>query len=116
MSFEAGPVSKPQAARNRLDFVRLAHAIEAGEFDGMEIMFLGFNNDPQAQSEQSLTSATEAANQLLAAFRNFAPDAANRPDITFLTNGFGIAGSAGCSDENKLSTANFIEIWVRPAA
>ncbi len=112
VTFRDGPVSKADAARERLGFVRLAAAVANGDFDGREIMFVGFTggrSDPTA----AVSRSTEAAESLLTAFREFAPEAASRPGVSFVAQGHGFVGHSNCDAAD--ATKPFIEIWIRSA-
>lgn len=115
MTFTDAPVSEVVGARSRADFAQLADAVRKGDFDGQEIMFLGFAAD-QTNPSSALASSKAAATTLLAAFQEFAPDAATRPGVTFFSEGHGFVGYSDCKPQGLGSAPTFIEIWVRPAA
>ncbi len=115
MTFQDGPVGDVVAAGSRADFVRLSHAIARGDFDGQEIMFLGFSTDKNNHG-LSIEQSREAADTLLAAFQDFAPRAASRRNVTFLTEGHGNVGFTECGPRKSGPASTFVEIWVRPKA
>ncbi len=107
-----GPLPRADAARQRLGFVRLAKGIANGDFDGREIMFLGFTEGPSDPAE-AIARSTETAEAMLKAFRDFAPDAASRTAVSFVAAGHGFVGQSNCAATDAAQP--FVEIWVRAA-
>ena len=100
-------------ARVRADFVRLAEAIKRGDYDGQEVLFVGYSetSDP----DLSLSVSHVAASSVLSAFEQFSPAAAARTGVSFASSGHGSVGIA-CSAEKVRGAANVVEVWVRPAS
>lgn len=115
VSFEGGQSGAPATdAFQRANFIRLAAAIEAGEFDGGELLFLGFAQG--ANQAESLAQSRQAAERLVAAFEAFSPVSSRRPEVSFSAEGFGTLSDLDCLSFNGTEQTSRVEIWVRPAA
>lgn len=112
MDFSTTATTPAQSARMHADFIRLAEAIKAGDFDGQEIYFVGYSNLDDAAA--SIEQATSAAQTIMSAFAAFAPEAAARQQTGFTAMGYGNVGFA-CVPDTAPNT-ELVEVWVRPQA
>ena len=115
IGFSDGDVSPTHGALYRADFVRLSHAIEAGEFDNQDIMFFGFTQGASGSAE-AISMSQKAAENMLKAFETFAPEAASRASVTLTASGFGALSPNMCDAlENEKTNTNHVEVWTRPS-
>ena len=113
VSFADGPVSKTKGAWMRAHFVRMREAIMAGTFDGHQIVFVGYAHDDDHAAAYVTSQA--AADQILTAFRAFAPEAASRDGVSFRSSGHGALSYAACaSDAQIVKGTPRIEVWSLP--
>ena len=113
-AFTDGELTQTEGAWTRAHFVRLRDAIQSGVLDDKEIHFVGFH--AQNIGADAVLSTQTAAENILAAFQAFAPDAANRPNVTLAASGYGHLGATGCLPNGATTARDTrIEIWTRPA-
>ncbi|MEL6640460.1 MAG: substrate-binding domain-containing protein [Pseudomonadota bacterium] len=113
-TFTDGPQSQTEGAWSRAHFVRLADAIRAGDYDGHDVMFVGFAEET-ADPAEAIALSERAATNILAAFDAFAPDVTSRPDITFTASGHGAVSKVRCFHNGvDAARGTSIEVWVRP--
>ena len=101
-------------ARNRPALVRLAQAVERGDFDGQEIMFLGFAADT-GDPDGAIVRSKDAASRMLNAFRALAPAASARSGVKYFADGHGPVSQRICEANAATPDSSFVEIWIRPA-
>lgn len=113
VSFMAGDLDTISGAWSRAHFVHLAEAARAGALDGKDVIFVGYADDGNT-AESRIAASQAAAEDILAAFRAFAPDAANRADIAFSASGHGAVRDVGCfHGDDAVSRGTKIEVWTR---
>lgn len=114
VSFADGDLSQTQGAWARAHFIRLRDAVKAGQFDGQEIVFVGFA--PDADAADPVTTSKAAADAIMAAFTTFAPDATNREAVRFRAMGYGTLSDAACATQDDVANkVPRIEVWSHPA-
>jgi len=98
-------------AQSRTAVTRLAAAIEAGDFDGRRLLFIGFS-DGQGDPAVNLRLSQRRADAVLAAVRT-AADAAAPGRVTLEAMAFGQAMPLACDDSDKGRAANRrVEVWL----
>lgn len=110
-----------QPGSSRLDAISergagtLADAIEAGEFDGKEILLVGFT-DSIGQFELNRSLGLRRAQEVVAALtEEVDPAALSRVPVSAL--GYGELTPVGCNDSFEGRLANRrVEVWVREAS
>ena len=113
-TFADGALTQTQGAWTRAHFIRLRDAVMAGEMDGQDVVFVGFDGHPD--ETQALAVSQTAAENILIAFTAFAPNAANREGVSFVAKGHGKLAPVGCFNNGAVpQSGNRIEVWVRPA-
>lgn len=98
-------------AQSRAAVSRLAAAIEAGDFDGRRLLFIGFS-DGQGDPAVNLRLSQRRADAVLAAVRTAAHAAASNR-VTFEAMAFGQAMPLACDNSDKGRAANRrVEVWL----
>ncbi|MEM7470515.1 MAG: substrate-binding domain-containing protein [Pseudomonadota bacterium] len=108
--FDGTPGTDAALARARGDFVRLAEAMERGDFEDHEVIFVGFSNLDGAAT--ALQAADRAAEQMLADFIAFSPAAARTKGTSLRAQGHGSVGVECLASEAGVAES-FVEVWVR---
>ncbi len=108
--FEAG--SARLDAQSRSNVAQLAHALEAGLYDGRALTFVGFSDgDGPAKSNQAI--ALRRAKAVLAAVQQ-AAETANFDRLEMAAEGFGEAMPMACDDSAWGRRVNRrVEVWLR---
>lgn len=108
--FEAGETGLD--AQSRSNVQQLARALEAGEYDGRELVFVGFS-DAQGPAEANLEIAYERAEAVRAAVLN-AAEAADLRRLELGVEAFGEAMPMACDDTVWGRQVNRrVEVWLR---
>lgn len=108
--FEAG--SSSLDAQSRSNVQQLARALEAGEYDGRELVFVGFS-DAQGAAEANLEIAYDRARAVRAAVLE-AAEAADRRRTALGVEAFGEAMPMACDDTLWGRQVNRrVEVWLR---
>lgn len=112
LSFRFEPGSSRPDAQSRSNIQQLAQALEAGQYDGRKLVFVGFSDgDGSAESNAriALRRAQTVRNAVLAAVQTSVPDS-----VGISVEGFGEAMPLACDDTDWGRKANRrVEIWVR---
>lgn len=108
--FEAGAARLD--AQSRSNVQQLAHAIEAGVYDGRQLVFVGFS-DGEGPAEGNLRIAQERAQAVKLAIEA-AVETADLSQVTLSTDAFGEAMPMACDDTSWGRQVNRrVEVWVR---
>ncbi|UWQ74700.1 phosphate ABC transporter substrate-binding/OmpA family protein [Leisingera sp. M658] len=112
ISFRFEPGSARPDAQSRSNVEQLARALEAGEFDGKEIVFAGFS-DGVGPSEGNRRIALKRAGAVRDAVIK-AAETADATRVQISTHGFGEALPMACDDSEWGRQINRrVEVWVR---
>jgi len=94
---------------SRDNMAHLARALEAGSFDGSDMLFVGFSGDPEPEGNP----ARKQAGAVLATLRERAP-AANLNGMKMRTAGFENVLPIACDDTEASRVVNErVEVWVK---
>lgn len=97
-------------AQSAANVDQLADALEAGRFDGEELLFVGFS-DGSGTAEANLNLARRRAEAVREAVLDAAPFA-DRSRITLRTDAFGEASPVACDESNWGRQVNRrVEVW-----
>lgn len=108
--FEAGAARLD--AQSRSNVQQLAHAIEAGIYDGRQLVFVGFS-DGEGPAEGNLRIAQQRAQAVKLAIET-AVEASNLSQVRLSTDAFGEAMPMACDDTSWGRQVNRrVEVWVR---
>ncbi|MGX9356109.1 phosphate ABC transporter substrate-binding/OmpA family protein [Roseobacteraceae bacterium S113] len=108
--FETG--SARLDAQSRSNVQQLARALEAGQYDGRDMMFVGFS-DGQGPAEPNRTIAARRAEAVMRAVSE-AAETANLDRVRLSTEAFGEALPMACDDTAWGRSVNRrVEVWVR---
>jgi phosphate transport system substrate-binding protein len=108
--FEAGAARLD--AQSRSNVQQLAHAIEAGIYDGRQLVFVGFS-DGEGPAEANLRIAQQRAQAVKLAIES-AVEASNLSQVRLSTDAFGEAMPMACEDTSWGRQVNRrVEVWVR---
>ena len=111
LSFRFEPGSSNLDAQSRANVRRLAEILEAGEFDGQELLFAGFS-DGEGAADANLTIALRRAEAVLTAVRD-AAELMDEERVTLRAQGFGEALPIACDDSEWGRQSNRrVELWV----
>ncbi len=108
--FEAGAARLD--AQSRSNVQQLAHAIEAGVYDGRQLVFVGFSDGegPAAGNLRIAQQRAQAVKQAVEA----AIEASSLTQVRFSTDAFGEAMPMACDDTSWGRQVNRrVEVWVR---
>ena len=75
-------------------------------------MFFGFSTENE-NSNAAIQASQDSAASMLEAFRSFAPEVFNNPNVSIVADGFGNVGYMNCV-KNERTPQTMIEVWVRP--
>ncbi|MBR9650471.1 phosphate ABC transporter substrate-binding/OmpA family protein [Thalassovita aquimarina] len=108
--FEAGAARLDAQSRSNVE--QLAHALEAGAYDGRALLFVGFSDgDGPAQTNKAI--ALRRAKVVLAALKQ-AAETANFDRLEMQVEGFGEALPMACDDSAWGRRVNRrVEVWLR---
>ncbi|MEM6499654.1 MAG: hypothetical protein AAF709_23410, partial [Pseudomonadota bacterium] len=109
--FDGTPGTDAALARTRGDFVRLAEAIERGDYKDHDVIFVGFSNLDGASS--AVQAADRVAEKMLKDFLNFAPSAGRIEATSLRAQGHGSVGVECLASEAGVAES-FVEVWIRP--
>ncbi|MCR9109583.1 phosphate ABC transporter substrate-binding/OmpA family protein [Marivita sp. XM-24bin2] len=108
--FEAGAARLD--AQSRSNVQQLAHAIEAGTYDGRHLVFVGFS-DGEGPAEGNLRIAKQRAQAVKAAIEA-AVETSSLTQVRLSTDAFGEAMPMACDDTSWGRQVNRrVEVWVR---
>ena len=108
--FEAGAARLD--AQSRSNVQQLAHAIEAGVYDGRQLVFVGFS-DGEGPAEGNLRIAQQRAQAVKQAIEA-AVETADLSQLQLSTDAFGEAMPMACDDTSWGRQVNRrVEVWVR---
>lgn len=108
--FEAGAARLD--AQSRSNVQQLAHAIEAGIYDGRQLVFVGFS-DGEGPAEGNLRIAQQRAQAVKLAIEA-AVETSNLSQVRLSTDAFGEAMPMACDDTSWGRQVNRrVEVWVR---
>ncbi|NVK59443.1 MAG: substrate-binding domain-containing protein [Rhodobacteraceae bacterium] len=110
-SFRFEPGSVRLDAQSRSNVQQLARSLEAGEYDGRELVFVGFS-DGQGDADANLEIARKRADAVRTAVEQ-AAEAADLDRIGMATEAFGEAMPMACDDTVWGRQVNRrVEVWV----
>lgn len=108
--FEAGAARLD--AQSRSNVQQLAHAIEAGVYDGRQLVFVGFS-DGEGPADGNLRIAQQRAQAVKQAIEA-AVETSDLSQVQLSTDAFGEAMPMACDDTNWGRQVNRrVEVWVR---
>jgi hypothetical protein len=108
-----GATSGVEAGWNRAMFNTLEQALSASDMAGREVMFVGFGDDTDG-AQAALTASVAAAEDMQAAFMQFAPNLVAANNLTVTSQGFGSISPATCYEGQVAATGHSrVEIWVK---
>jgi phosphate transport system substrate-binding protein len=112
-TFRFRPGAAGLDAPSRGSAIQLSEALEAGVYDGHEILFVGFS-DGEGSAAANLRIARVRAETAMAAVRALA-DTADYGRLAFRALAFGEALPMACDDSDWGRRVNRrVEVWVRP--
>lgn len=113
ISVTGGAASAAEGAWNRAMMLDLAEALGDPALAGREVIFAGFG-ESTAGSAAALNASAAAAADVLAAFRQVAPDLVANGNFTFASFGFGDVSPTTCyAGQVAGPDSTRVEVWVR---
>ncbi|MHA3915601.1 substrate-binding domain-containing protein [Halovulum sp. GXIMD14793] len=94
----------------------LAKAIMEGEFDGQEVLFIGFTDPTEGDAQGNLIRSRGMASRVQNSLIELSPSLRGNKRVTFRAIGYGGISPLACSESGTGRDLNRrVEIWVRTA-